>query len=129
MVMNSIDDPNKTSKKPAGPTEPGPTTSEPERASPPGEDAPNTEPPEPPHIAPLALRSDGKTLLSVSHLQGVDLAGREPWTAVVLTDEEAHRILDRLSDAFDEIAGYAAGHLLWNAKKRERGGSEGGSHG
>jgi hypothetical protein len=109
--MNSIDDSDDTVKKAAEPPETEPTGK-------PGA--------EPSLVAPLALRSDGKTLLSVAHLQGVDLTGRERCTFVVLTEDEVGRIRDRLSNAFDEAAGRVAGRLLWEGKKGEDGGNEGG---
>lgn len=88
-----------------------------------------TEGAEPPHIPALALRCDGKTLLSVTHLAGADLSGRETWVGVVLHEEEALGVLARLSNASDEAAGYAAAGILWKGKRGEGGGSEGGGHG
>lgn len=88
-----------------------------------------TESAEPPHTPSLALRSDGRTLLCVTHLEGADLAAREIWTGVVLSEEEARDVLERVSDACDEAAGHAAGYILWSGKKDDSGGSEGGSRG
>jgi hypothetical protein len=65
------------------------------------------------------LRNDGKVLLSVAHLSAYDLADREHWEGVVLSEAETCDALDRLSDKFDETAGYAAGRLLWKGKKRD----------
>jgi hypothetical protein len=88
-----------------------------------------TESVDPPHIPALALRCDGKALLSVTHLAGADLSGRETWVGVVLHEEEALGVLGRVSNACDEAAGYAAAGILWSGKRGEGGGKEGGGHG
>jgi hypothetical protein len=109
--MHSIDDSDDAVKKAAKPPETEPMSK-------PGA--------EPSLVAPLALRSDGKTLLSVAHLQGVDVTGREQWTGMVLTEDEVGRIRDRLMNAFDEAAGRVGGRLRWDGKKGEDDGNKGG---
>jgi len=44
--------------------------------------------PEPPHVPPLALRCDGKTLVSVTQFGEMDLSTHERWEGVVLTEAE-----------------------------------------
>lgn len=101
---------------------------EPTRRTQPSEPVDPTESTDPPPVPPLALRGDGKLLLSVTQLAGADLTAREQWTGVVLTDAEALSIHNRLSDACAEAAGYAAGRILWNGNKSDRGENEGGGH-
>jgi hypothetical protein len=78
-------------------------------------------------IPSFAVRNDGKVLLSVAHLEGCDLAGREPWEGVVLSEAETWDAIDRLSHFFDETAGYTAGRLLHKGTKRGDEPDEGGS--
>jgi hypothetical protein len=80
-------------------------------------DAPGTTP-DPPQVPGLALRSDGKTLLSITHLDGVDVSDREVWTGVVLSEAEGSDALERITDACDEAAGHVAGRILLMSKKR-----------
>lgn len=46
-------------------------------------EAPKGEP-EPPHVPALALRSDGRVLVSVAYVEGADLSERERWEGIVL---------------------------------------------
>ena len=70
-------------------------------------------------LASLALRSDGKVLLSVAHVEGADLAGRERWEGVVLSDTEASRVLRAMSDAADDAASQAGGAILYRKRKND----------
>jgi hypothetical protein len=72
----------------------------------------------------LALRSDGKVLLSVAYLRGVDLSERERWEGVVLTRAEATDARERVSGACDDAAAHLAGRLLWKDKGRDDGSGE-----
>jgi hypothetical protein len=79
-----------------------------------------------PQLVPsLALRSDGKVLLAVAHLEGADLAGRERWEGIVLSVPEASGVFKAMSDAADDAAGHTAGDILWQGKKREHDPGEG----
>jgi len=89
-----------------------------EHTEPHGEDEPDTARTEPPHVPSLALRSDGKTLLHVAHLDVIP-ANRELWTGVVLSHAEACNVLARLSNACDEAAGYVAGNILYGSKRKD----------
>jgi len=73
----------------------------------------------------LARRSDGKTLLSTAYLVGSDLAGRERWSGVVLTDAEASEANNRVSDSSDDAASHIAGRIRWKRSKRVRNESAG----
>jgi hypothetical protein len=107
--MKSIDDSDDTVNKPS-------ETTDVERAR----DL-TAEPAAPPDIPALALRSDGKALVSVAYLEGVDLSEREVWSGVVLSEAEASDMLERVSNAADEAAGHVAGRILWMQKGKKRG--------
>jgi hypothetical protein len=77
--------------------------------------------------SPLALRCDGRLLLSTADLEGVDLSGRELFTGIVLSEAEACDVLDRLADIFDEAAAYSAARILKGSKKPTSDGEEGGA--
>jgi hypothetical protein len=64
---------------------------------------------------------------SLRRFEGCDLAGREPWEGVVLSEAETWDAIDRLSHFFDETAGYTAGRLLHKGTKRGDEPDEGGS--
>lgn len=83
-----------------------------------GIDLPNTDPP-PPSIPGLALRSDGKVLLSVAYLKGAELEGRERWEGVILNVAEAWDAIDAVSDGCDDAASRVAGHILWRGKRQD----------
>lgn len=85
--------------------------------APDAESVPGIEP-EPPHIPALALMSDGRVLLSLTYLEGVNLEGREQWTGILLTEAEACDALDLMSDAADEAAATVGGHILLRSKKK-----------
>jgi hypothetical protein len=68
--------------------------------------------PRPRPVPALALRSDGKTLLSLTDLESADLAGREHWIGVVLTEEEAGEVLGRVAGACDDAAAHIAAAIL-----------------
>jgi hypothetical protein len=76
---------------------------------------------DPPRVAGLALLSDGRAALSITHFDGVDLPRqeRETWTGVILSVAETSDALERLSEAADEAAGHVAGHILFVSKKRD----------
>ena len=80
-------------------------------------------------VPPLALRSDGRVLLAVSHVEGVDIAGRERWEGIVLSAAEAAKVFNAMSGAADDAAGHAAGRILWHGKKRDNDPDEGGGGG
>ncbi len=84
--------------------------------------------PDPPRKPPpaLALRSDGKVLLSVLHVAGADIAGRERWEGVVLFEPEAKDVFDAMSGSAEDIAGHVAGRILWHGRKGEEESGEGG---
>jgi hypothetical protein len=83
----------------------------------------------PPLIPPLALRSDGKVLLSVAHVKGADLAGRETWEGIILSKTEAADVFKAMSEAADDAAGHTAGHILWHGKDRDNDPDEGSGDG
>jgi hypothetical protein len=72
----------------------------------------------PPPVPGLALRSDGKVLLSVAYLTGAELDGRERWEGVILNVAEAWDAIDAVSDGCDDAASRVAGHILWRGKKK-----------
>jgi len=80
-------------------------------------------------VPPLALRSDGRVLLAVSHVEGVDIAGRERWEGIVLSGTETAEVFRAMSDAADDAAGHAAGRILWHGKRRDNDPDEGGGGG
>ena len=63
----------------------------------------------------LALRCDGKVLISLTDLEGVDLSKRETWIGLVLTEAEASDIQERLN--YDEAASPTVARLLALDKK------------
>ena len=86
------------------------------------------KPSKPRRLVPgLAHRSDGKTLLSTAYLVGADLAGRECWNGVVLTDAEAAEANNRVSDSSDGAASHIAGRIQWRRLKRVKNESSGSS--
>ncbi len=68
--------------------------------------------PKPRPVPALAIRADGKTLLSLAYLEGADLAGSEHWIGVVLADGDAGGLLDRVSGAYDDAAAHIAADIL-----------------
>ena len=89
-----------------------------ERAAPDGDQ-------EPPEVPALALRSDGKTLLSIVHLGDMDLSTRERWEGIVLTEAEALDVLNRVSGACEDAAGHIAGRMVVKDKARDHDSGEG----
>jgi len=76
----------------------------------------------------LALRSDGRVLLSIAHVAAdVDVSTRERWEGVVLTDEEVGEVRHRVSGACDEAAGHLVGQVLAEGANPERDPDEGGA--
>lgn len=71
-----------------------------------------------PDIPPLAIRCDGRILLSTADLKGIDLAGRERWECIVITEAEASDIFDRLP--FEEAAAPTVARILAQAKKPKK---------
>jgi hypothetical protein len=70
------------------------------------------------NIPPVALRCDGRVLLSTADLAHVDLSSRERWEGVLLNEAEACDVLDQLG--FAEAAAKTAAHIITqvrNAKK------------
>lgn len=90
-------------------------------------DVPDTDRPPPP-VPGLALRSDGKVLLSVTYLKGAELDDRERWEGVILNVAEAWDAIDAVSDGCDDAASRVAGRILWRGKTKgepERSGGDG----
>jgi hypothetical protein len=83
-----------------------------------GLDLPNTDRPPPP-IPGLALRSDGKVLLSLAYLKGAELDDRERWEGVILNVAEAWNAIDAVADGCDDAASRVAGRILWHGKKKD----------
>lgn len=73
----------------------------------------------PPPIPGLALRSDGKVLVSVAYLDGAELDGRERWEGVILNVAEAWDAIDAVSDGCDDAASRVAGRILWRGQKKD----------
>ena len=82
-----------------------------------------------PLVPSLALRSDGKVLLAIEHVEGADLVDRERWEGIVLSAAEAAKVFNAMSGAADDAAGHAAGRILWHGRKRDNDPDEGGSGG
>lgn len=81
-------------------------------------DPPDTD--RPPSLVPaLALRSDGKVLLSAGYLKGAELDGRERWEGVILNVAEACDVIDAVSDGCDDAASRVAGRIVWRGKKKD----------
>ena len=77
------------------------------------------------HRAPsLAFTSDGRVLLSVTYLAGIDLTAREQWTGVVLTEAEASDVRDAVAEGCDDAAAHVGGYLIAQSKKRRGDGGE-----
>jgi hypothetical protein len=72
---------------------------------------------DPPPVPGLAFRSDGKTLLSIVYTRDEIPAGREVWTGVVLSEAEARKALEFLSDGADDGASRVAHAILYGARK------------
>jgi hypothetical protein len=75
-------------------------------------------------IPPVALRCDGRVLLSTADLAHVDLSSRERWEGVLLNEAEAYDVLDQLG--FEEAAAKTAGRIITLARnaKKEGGNDE-----
>jgi hypothetical protein len=75
-------------------------------------------------IPPVALRCDGRVLLSTADLAHVDLSSRECWEGVLLTEAEACDVLGQLG--FEEAAAKTAGRIITLGKsaKNEGGNDE-----
>ena len=56
----------------------------------------------PPEVPRLAFRCDGKLLLAVTDLEGLDLSSREVWIGIVASEAEASDVHERLD--FEEAA-------------------------
>jgi len=82
-----------------------------------GDVEPLTEPNPAPLTPPLALRCDGRALLSVADLDGVDLSAREMFVGVVLTEAETSDLMERLDDAYHDAAAHMAASLRKRGKK------------
>ena len=70
----------------------------------------------------LAVRCDGRVLLSTVDLAEVDLAGREVWVGLVLSEAEASDIQERLN--FEEAAAPTVARLLALDKKKKKKGDD-----
>ena len=71
-----------------------------------GLDAPGTN--RVPLVPSLALRSDGKVLLAVAHVEGANIADRERWEGIVLSEPEAAKLFGAMSDAADGARAHGA---------------------
>lgn len=103
--MSSVKDPKESAKNPAD------SLIEPEETRPSRECSCSDVP-------TLAVRCDGRVLLSTVDLQGVDLAGRELWVGLVLSEAEASDIHERLN--FEEAASPTVARLLALDKKAKK---------
>jgi hypothetical protein len=72
---------------------------------------------DPPPVPGLAFKSDGKTLLSIAYTRDEIPEGREVWTGVVLSEAEARKALEFLSDGADDGASRVAHAILYGARK------------
>lgn len=70
----------------------------------PDTELPNTSP-------PLAIRSDGRLLVSIDAFANRDTTGRETWTGVAVTADEEAFLLGRCEHAAHEAASRVAGLL------------------
>jgi len=82
-----------------------------------------------PLVPSLAFRSDGKVLLAIEHVEGANIADRERWEGIVLSDPEAAKVFNAMSDAADDTAAQTAGRILSHGKKRDSDPDEGGDGG
>lgn len=73
------------------------------------------------NIPPVALRCDGRVLLSTADLAHVDLSSRERWEGVVLNEAEACDVLDLLG--FKEAAAKMAAHIITRVRNAKKEGS------
>jgi hypothetical protein len=65
-------------------------------------------------------------LLSVEHIDGADLADRERWEGVVLSEWERLDVFKAMNHGADDVAAHIAGHILARARKGENEPGEGG---
>lgn len=75
---------------------------------------------EPPHIPTLAWTSNGRTLIAIHYLDGVDITDRETWIGAILSEAEACDVLDKMSDAADDTTAHTGDAIIAKAKKRAR---------
>lgn len=70
---------------------------------------------------PLALRCDGRVLINIGELQGVDLEryAADVWTGIAISDVAASDLLDHLADGFQGAAGIVGATLIKIAKKAQ----------
>lgn len=69
-------------------------------------------------VPALAVRCDGRVLLSTVDLTDVDLSAREIWVGLVLTEAEASDIHDRLD--FEQAASPTVARLIAQSKKSKK---------
>jgi hypothetical protein len=91
----------------------------------PDEESPTTDPLRP-FRRSLAMLSDGRVALSLNYLDGADLTGYERWEGVILPPDQGEEVLQRLSDAADNVAASIGGTIIW---KREKPGDGSGGDG
>jgi hypothetical protein len=94
-------------------------------AAEPDEESPTTDPLRP-FRRSLAMLSDGRVALSLNYLDGADLTGYERWEGVILPPDQGEEVLQRLSDAADNVAASIGGTIIW---KREKPGEGSGGDG
>ena len=82
---------------------------------------PLSEPSSSPSFPPFALLCDGRVLLDVRVLEGIDLSGREMFTGILLSEAEANDAFERMANAFEEVAAHSAGWLRNQSKKHAGG--------
>ena len=112
--MTIVNDSNATANKPA---DLAPTQEENDADEEDAEVEPGTEPDRDPLPPLLALRCDGRILLSTHDLEGIDLTTRETFVGIVLSEAETSDVLDRTDDAFLEAAARIAGLIRRKGKR------------
>ena len=70
-------------------------------------------------IPALALRSDGRVLLSTASLAGADISERERWEGVVLHGTEAWDMLGHVSEGCDGAASRVAARIRWPGESKD----------
>lgn len=73
----------------------------------------------PPRVPSIALTNDGRVLLSVQYLEGIDIADRETWIGVFLIGKERSRALDAIANSADDAAAHVGGKLIAKAKRKK----------
>jgi hypothetical protein len=72
-----------------------------------------------PRVPSIAVTYDGRMLLSVHCVEGIDIADRETWTGVFLIGNERSRALDAIANGADDAAAHVGGKLIAKAKRKK----------